>query len=572
MAARGGSNRDGARFTRRRVLGGASAAGFMLTGSALACGRRGAQTSSNPGSGNSTQAAKQPKRGGIVSYAGNVGSQDTNGRPLDPNTQTQGGAKSYMLFYERVVAYDLTTYEVIPELGAKWEQPSPTEYLFTLQPNVKFQNKPPVNGRPMTAEDVVWSLERGRTNDPKFLSRSLLAQIDKIESPSAGTVRITTKGPDSSTLKRLATDQLAIMPREAVEKNPVPTTADAVVGTGPFIMKSKEDNVGAEYVRNPDYWKPDLPYLDGFRTRHFPDLQTANAAFIAGQIDISLLSGSDGKAYIAKQGPGFTPAWAPDDTMQTLMFPNVKHKPLTDGRVTRALRLLTDHDEFISAWAEPIYGRGAYGSIFPIALTDWDLSQDEYKKQLEWKQPKDDAVKEALSLLTAAGFGKQNPVKFTSVYTTATPEAGQYSQLLQDQWKRLSQGAVDLEIKGLEQTAYTAARANRTFDYIVLGQSAGPVEPDIWLSTNYYTGGSLNFMDFSDPKLDAMIDKQRSIFDEKQRKAAIRDIVLYMIDNTPSSILTEVYFLHGVNPRVQGYVPETHYLNGRDFKTVWVQS
>jgi len=570
MAGRPGSNRERARFTRRRLVGGASAAGFLLAGSA-ACGGRGGTGSSSSSGSKAGQTAKQPKRGGVVSYAGNVGSQDTNGRPLDPNTQTQGGAKSYMLFYERVVAYDLTTYEVIPELGAKWEQPSPTEYLFTLQPNVKFQNKPPVNGRLMTADDVVWSLERGRTNDPKFLSRSLLGQIDKIETPSAGTVRITTKSPDSSTLKRLATDQLAIMPREAVEKNPVPTTADAVVGTGPFMMKSKEDNVGADYVRNPDYWKPDLPYLDEFRTRHFPDLQTANAAFVAGQIDVSLLSGADGKSYIAKQGPGFTPAWAPDDTMQTLMLPNVKHKPLTDARVTRALRLLVDHDDFISTWADAVYGRGAHGSIFPIALTDWDLSQDEYKKQLEWKQPKDDAAKEALSLLTAAGFNKQNPAKFTVVYT-AMPETQAAAELLQAQWKRLSQGAVDVEIKGLEQTAYTTTRANRTFDYIILGQSAGPVEPDIWLSTNYYTGGSLNFMDFSDPKLDAMIDKQRGIFDETQRKAAVRDIVLYMIDNSPSTIATEVYFLHGVNPRVQGYVPETHYLNGRDFKTVWVQS
>jgi len=55
----------------------------------------------------------------------------------------------------------MTTLAVEPEGAQKWEQPSPTEYLFHLQPNVKFHNKPPANGRLMTADDVVFSLNRG---------------------------------------------------------------------------------------------------------------------------------------------------------------------------------------------------------------------------------------------------------------------------------------------------------------------------------------------------------------------------------------------------------------------------
>jgi peptide/nickel transport system substrate-binding protein len=552
-------------LSRRRLMGAVASTGALAAVSTLACSSRGKPAAPSSGA----QSARQPKRGGVVSYSGGVGSQDTGGRPLDPNTQTQGGAKSFALFYERLVAYNIQTYDVEPELAQKWEQPSPTDYVFNLQPNVKWQNKAPVNGRPMTTDDILWSLTRAASNDPKFLSRSLLAQVDKIEAPDNKTIRVTTKGPDSSTLKRLATEQVPIMPQEAVEKFPNPLTAEGVVGTGPFVLKSLEVNVGADYVRNPDYWKPDLPYLDEFRTRHFADLQTANAAFVAGQIDVSLLSGVDGKAYIAKQGSGFTPAWAPDDTIQTFMLPNLKTKPLNDPRVTRALRLLIDHDDFINTWALSAYGRGAHGSSLPIALQDWDLTQDEYKKQLEWKQPKDDAVKEAMSLLAAAGFSKQNPIRFSLIVgTDLNLQAA--TQLTQAQWKRLSQGAVDVDIKVLDTTAYTTARANHNFAYGIFGYSAGPVEPDIWLTTTWHTGGSQNFMDYSDPQLDTMIDKQRSIFDEKQRKAAIREIVLYMIDHAPSTVGAAVYFLHGVQPKIQGYIPETHFLNGRDLKTVWV--
>ena len=70
----------------------------------------------------------------------------------------------------------------------------------------------------------------------------------------------------------------------------------------------------------------------------------------------------------------------------------------------------------------------------------------------------------------------------------------------------------------LDTTAYTTARANHNFQYGIIGYSAGPVEPDIWLSTTWRTGGSQNFMDFSDPQLDAMIDKQRTIFDESSAR------------------------------------------------------
>ena len=98
---------------------------------------------------------------------------------------------------------------------------------------------------------------------------------------------------------------------------------------------------------------------------------------------------------------------------------------MDDARVPRALRLLIDHDEFITAWAETVFGRGAHGSIFPLALADWDLTQDEYKQQLEWKQPKDDAIKEALSMLSAAGFDKQTPLRFSLIAATG---AGRVSQ------------------------------------------------------------------------------------------------------------------------------------------------
>jgi peptide/nickel transport system substrate-binding protein len=552
-------------LSRRRLIRGGVLGGTGMALVAAGCGTRGRPA--KPGS--SGQGAQQAKPGGILSYAGGAaGSYDTQGRTFDPMIQTQFGAKSYTLFYQRLLAYNLVSYKIEAELAQKWEQPSPTDYLFTLQPGVKWQNKAPVNGRALTADDIIYSLERGRTNDPRFFSRSLLTLVDKIEAPSPTTIRITTKGPDNSTLTKLSVEELAILSHEAYEKFPKQTTAEGAVGTGPFIMTAMEENVSAEYVRNPDYWKPGRPYLDGFRTRAFPDTQATYAAFGGGQVDIAAVPGSATKDYIAKQGPGFTPKWFPNDD-GTLLYPNTKIKPFDDLRVTRALRLLLDHNEFKTSWAEVWTGRGKYTSLFPTAFGDSDLSEDEYGKYLEWKQPKDEAAKEALSLLSAAGITKDKPLKFSILFQANNQSITAGVQLLQAQWKKFSQGALDPQLKGVDQQSINATRANGQFDYAFTGHTAGMVNADIWLSSTYRTGGSLNFGGFSDPAFDAMIDKQRAIFDEKQQKSAVRDILLYAIDHVPVMFPAGGYTLNAVRPRVQEYSPE-HDLNGRQYEWIWL--
>jgi peptide/nickel transport system substrate-binding protein len=552
------------RLGRRRVLRGAVLGGVGLTLTTAG----GCSTSKRPAA--ASPSAKQPKRGGIISYAGgSAGSYDTQGTSFDPDVQTQFASKSFGLFYQRLLGYNPRSFEVEPELAQKFEQPSPTEYIFTLQPGVKWHNKPPVNGRALTVEDVLFSLERARTDDPKFYTRSFLSSVDRIEAPDKSTIRVTTKGPEASTLKKFSIDNLAILSREVLEKNPKPTTADAAVGTGPFVMTAVEEKVRAEYTRNPDYWKPGLPYLDGFRTRHFPELESAWAAFLANQVDVTLTPGPEVKKYISDQGQGYVPDWYADDTFN-FQYANIKRKPMDDPRVVRALRLLIDHDEFINSWAGALFGRGGYGSIFPSALGAWDLTDQEFRSQLEWKQPKDDAAKEALTLLAAAGFTRDAPLRFTlDAQTGQQGELG--SQLLQSQWKRLSQGVVDAQIKLSDQATINTLRASRSFTFAFLGQSAGMVEPDIWLSTVYRSDGSQNFMGFSDPSVDAMIDKQRTIFDEGQRKAVVKEIVRYMLDHGPSTIGANRFFLQAIKPKVQGHTPE-YFLNGRQYQSVWLQA
>lgn len=560
LEERFGPGRRHRRLNRRWLLraGGLGGAGLTV---ALLTGCGGTEKPVAP-----VPAVQQPKRGGTITH---MNAQETLGRPFDPHVSSPPAALGYGLFYQSLLGSDPQTYEVQPEIAQKWEQPSPTAYIFTLQPGIKWHDKPPANGRVLTAADVVFSLERLRSRDPAFVHRSLLDSVERIDAVDNGHVRLTMHEPDAGLLSKLSAAPAAMLAPEVVERAGRFATADTAVGTGAFIITMVEENVGAEYVRNPAYWKPGLPYVDRFRTAHFgsPGDERAYAAFLAGQLDMVVVPGTEVKRYIAAQGKDYTPLWYNEES-GLWVTPNVKVKPFDDPRVTRALRLLIDHDEFKTAWAEVWAGRGRYGCLFPPALSAWDLPEEEYMKFLAWKQPKDEAVREALTLLAAAGFTRENPLRFelggrTTSYFQAAAE------LLQAQWRRLGQGVVDTQLKLYDGTVVLGITARREFAYGIWPNSAPIVEPDTWFIQLYRTGGSRNYWNYSDPQLDAMIDKQRSLFDAQQRKAAIREIIAYANDHFPGVLGAGRLWLNAVKPYVRAFSPE-FWLNGRQYEQVWL--
>jgi len=555
------------RIRRRRVLG---AGGLSLGAAALAACKGIGKPSIGVGPGS---VASQPKKGGTLVHTGGSGasgSYDIGATQVDPHINTPPASRGFRLVYQGLLGYDLRTYAVQPELAQKWEQVSSSEVVFHLQPGVKWHNKPPLDGRELTADDVVFGLNRMRTNDPRFANRSLFDNFDKIETVDKATVRITTKGPDATILSYVSADAPLILAPEAVQKFDKFLTAESVIGTGPFVLKSLEQNVAGEYVRNPDYWKPSRPYLDGLRTQNAADQGTAYAAFQAGQFDVILLQGQNTAGYIASRGSGFSPEWFKDDTVLPMAQPNTKIKPMMDARVALAMKLLVDHDEWISAWAVPWYGRGRHGGVLAVALDAWDFTPDEYAQMLEWKQPKDDAVKQAMSLLSAAGYSKDSPLSF-ELSGGNTPVLTACNQLLQSQWARLSQNVVKATVKEYDTAGQNTIRANRSFQYFVGGNSASFPDPDAWFNTIYTTGASRNYAGFSDATFDQMAQTQRALLDATQRKAYVKDMVKYLIDNAPTTMLVNRYFLNGVKPKVYDYAPE-FFMNGRQYEWVWIDS
>jgi peptide/nickel transport system substrate-binding protein len=542
-------------LNRRGFIGGAALSGVL----AAACHAR-------PAARRNTQPA--PRRGGSLNLSDNFL------RGFDPHILQATDTGSFGLFYSTLVRANPKTNELEPDLAARWEVPSQTELVFTLAPNIKWHDKPPAGGRALTLDDVIYSYKRIQDPDPKFINKSYLSSVDKMEAVDAQTLRLTLKSPDVTQLGNLAVFGMKILAPEVVEKGGRLATADTCVGTGAFVLQTSEPNVGATLTRDPSYFKAGLPYLDRINMKAFQDLESEWAAFLAGQIDYRWVPGQESQSFNKDKASQYSLGWVGDQIYQIAQAMTQK-KPWDDARIQRAMRLLIDHREFRDVWAVTWFGRGRYSALFGTATADiWDLSEDDYSSYLEWKQPKDDAIKEALSLLSAAGYTRDKPLKFTLSGGSGNAFQQQLAELGLAQLKKNGQGALDPTLKLYQDSAvWTSVRALGDFEYYIAGHSSGGTDPDSYFTSTYKTGGGRNYGKMSDPRLDEMFANQRTIFDEQQRKKAVRDIVVYMIDQCPYGSAVPYYILYATPPNINSFPPQGPTFKwGDHYEAVWVDA
>jgi ABC-type transport system substrate-binding protein len=109
-------------------------------------------------------------------------------------------------------------------------------------------------------------------------------------------------------------------------------------------------------------------------------------------------------------------------------------------------------------------------------------------------------------------------------------------------------------------------------DFDVVGpiMRGGYIEPDILLQQVYRSNGGQNFGKYTDPALDQMIDKQRTIFDPAQRKAAVREINTYLIQNAPYTATAAGGYLNATKATLRGYVPvHNSRFRGDPYEAMW---
>jgi peptide/nickel transport system substrate-binding protein len=216
------------------------------------------------------QAAGQAKPGGTLRI-GIVGDLPS----LDGNDFGAAFDVSYPMFNN--LGQEDEKLNLSPELAESFELSSDYHSLkFNLRKGVLFHT-----GRELTSDDVKWEIER--SNDAKVSSgvlRAFRILLTSVETPDRYTVVVRSEQPWPA-----VADYVHVLNILDQQTMAAPDAKLHPVGTGPFKLQEYVQGDHLSLVKNANYWKPGLPYLDGIRFQIFADPQSMLLAFEAGQLD-----------------------------------------------------------------------------------------------------------------------------------------------------------------------------------------------------------------------------------------------------------------------------------------------
>jgi peptide/nickel transport system substrate-binding protein len=459
------------------------------------------------------------------------------------------------------------TFPIEGDLAESWSQPSETTYVFKLRKGVRWQAKPPVNGRELTADDVVYSVELFRSvkgNANAYMLRSL----DRVEAVDRHTVRFTLKEPFAWFLDVLANPMaVAIVAKECVEKFGDLKTPEAVVGTGPWMLDTYRPNVGLTLVRNPNYFVTGLPYLDRVEIVVDEDNASRLAAFLSGKYELGFMfpgaiNRTDWvqiKDTVKPRRPNLRTAEFPSNVMAHISM-RTDRPPFNDVRVRQAMSLAIDRQAIVDAVFE---GVGVFNPPVPAALKDWSIPIDQLGEGAKYYTY--DPV-EARRLLAAAGHPRGFPasVCFTTYGDNVLVDSAQLVL------KYLKDVGIDAKLDQKEYGAYISTCFYGKFDSMTYGPQTPFLEPDNFLFGQYYPDEVKNQSHINDPVVADMLSRQRRTFDVAKRRETIHDIQRHLAKQQYYVQMASSVYVAVWESALMNYGPNLGYDYGGRLAAAWL--
>ena len=498
--------------SRRRVLVGAGAGTLGVAAAGLVgCGDDGESNQTAPVTG----AAKEPQRGGTLL------SLLSSGPPhLDPVLNSSAGTvTAIMPVYSRLwkpvakAGVDPWDWTLDPDIAVKLEQPDKTTYIYKLRQGMKWHDRPPLNGRTLVAEDVVYSIRRA-LDVPQSAIKGEFALIDSLRAIDPQTVELKAKEPFAPLNGKLGGKQMWITPREVVEQKG--DVKEVAIGSGPFILDSYTPNVGLEYSRNPAYYGSPMPYADKLTQSIIADESAAESGFTTGKLDT--YSVSDRRAFdrLARNMSDMQSVGT-DSTGHYFYF-RCDRPPANDVRVRQAFALTMDYEGLSKAFTS---GEGRIDTVVPQAQKEWAVPPSQWGEGAKYHSKPD--IAEAKKLLEAAGYGAG--VEIEMYYSTSFARTRQTESFMQAMAAGAEKAGFRPKLRPEEYAVY-AQRIQGTSEYSGMLHLPAAQYPDAddYVFTYLYPGARRFASFYKDPEMEALILKQRQEFDTETRKKIVIEI------------------------------------------------
>jgi len=489
------------------------------------------------------QSGGTPKDGGTFKFT--IFTEDPP--TLDPYANVSFRVQDFAAFhYSRLLmskkgpGIDGQAYIMDGDLAETWK---PSEdgktWTFNLRQNARWQNLPPMNGRPLTAQDVVWSFNRFMDVSP---NKTTFNQVTGVTAPDDHTVQFTLKDVYAPFEAQIGAPVFWVLPKEVIEQDG--DASKRVVGSGPFIFDNRQSGVSITGKKNPNYYRPGEPHIDQYTNLIIPDVATQMAGLRSHELDFVLIPDPE--------IPGMQQS---NPELQSYQLPNnligfaywrLDKPPFNDVRVRQAVSMALNRDNTIGVL---FAGRGGWNNFIPWGLSDWWLDPQSAEEGPGAKYFKYDPAG-AKQLLAAAGYPNGLQVTLLS-----TPGYGDvFVQSVELVQQDLKTAGIDATIQMQDYAQYIATTFAGKFDgtnTMVFGLETPFTEPHDYLFNMYHPQGTRNHAGVNDDKLTAMIEQQQRTLDRAQRKQLIFDIQRYLVD--------QMYYAPGpIGYRTYGYTPQVH--------------
>ena len=496
---------------------------------------------------------------------------------------------AFFLLNSRLVEFDHAGQKYVPGLAESWATAADRQTVdVKLREGLKFSD-----GRPMTAEDVAFTLEATydeRTGSPAFRDAILInGKPISAKVVDARTVQLIFPEPIAAADNYLY--NVAVLPKHALEAAhkggmlketwSVTSPPESVITSGPFTIESAAPGERFVLKRNPNYWKKDekgtqLPYLDQLTLEIVPDSNQALVGLNQNSIDIvdrirpadyaSLLNAAGPvKAYDLGASLGVDYLWfnlnrsKPDGTA---LNNSPKHAWFSNEKFRRAVSMAVDRNSIATTTLQGL-ATPLYGVVSPSNRT--------------WANPNlpkiDYDLTRAASLLGEAGFVKRgtaeapelfdaqgNRVEFSILVPAENEPRKLMAAVIQEDLAKLG---IKMQVVPIEFSAVTTAWT-KTYEYdaILLGLSVTDLEPSTYSNLLLSSGDAHQWHPNQkspatewEAKVDQLFAEQARESDPQKRTTTFFEIQRLVADASPVVPIVSRHVVSAANSRIGNYSP-----------------
>ena len=433
--------------------------------------------------------------------------------------------------------------ELTGDLASGWEAPDGQTVVLQLREGVNWHAEGPgadhpasTAGRPLTAEDLAWNIERQKAgllqdgSEGAFGRRGYWRSVASIDI-DAGAMTLNLVSPNAAFLQGLANEfNLMGQPEllTGIEPEAIDVSADKVIGTGPYILTEWLPGESISAVRNPDYHSPGARAHNWVWNQSFEDPTAYRIAFEQKQVDSLLTGGSELLQSIHDGAPDSTFLTYKGSAFPIAAYVNTNLEPWTDPRMVKAIDLAIERRELIQQLAQ---GLGKVSGPVPWVQEAWAIPQEELTDFAAYSLDRDAALQEANELWSAAGGAEVGEIDWVNSVAYEATRPGSTEAVAQmfnqafgtDQFQGVTQSYGEIFPSWFDKTFTTF------FSWIPnLTIPDGRAD----LAAAFKTDAAGNYWGVSEPdEIDAKLDAAIQEFDFEAANGLVREVQDFIIEN-----------------------------------------